>query len=172
MEARGQKDNFPEGIHILDLADEKASFCSKLLADMGARVTKVERPGGDASRKIGPFSGDFPHPERSLFFFHNNTNKMGITLNLEHWEGRKIFCRLVEKADVVVESFSPGALEELGLHDQNAEKDLEELRSLLSSWRDTKKAMWSTIVKVVTTAVLLFMAGAVGFYVKNNIAGQ
>jgi hypothetical protein len=62
------------------------------------------------------------------------------------------------------------ALEELGLHDQNAEKDLEELRSLLSSWRDTKKAMWSTIVKVVTTAVLIFIAGAVGFYVKNNIS--
>ena len=64
------------------------------------------------------------------------------------------------------------ALEELGLHDDNAEKDLDELRSLLSSWRDTKKAMWSTIVKVVTTAVLIFIAGAVGFYVKNNIAGQ
>jgi hypothetical protein len=63
------------------------------------------------------------------------------------------------------------ALEELGLHDQNAEKDLEELRSLLSSWRDTKKAMWSTVVKVVTTAVLIFIAGAVGFYVKNG-AGQ
>jgi hypothetical protein len=62
------------------------------------------------------------------------------------------------------------ALEELGLHDQNAEKDLEELRSLLSSWRDTKKAMWSTIVKVVTTAVLFFIAGAVAFYVRNNIS--
>ena len=62
------------------------------------------------------------------------------------------------------------ALEELGLHDQNAEKDLEELRSLLSAWRDTKKAMWSTIVKVVTTAVLFFIAGAVAFYVRNNIS--
>jgi hypothetical protein len=60
------------------------------------------------------------------------------------------------------------ALEELGLHDQNAEKDLEEIRNLLTSWRDTKKAIWSTIVKVVTVAVLTFIAGAVGFYVKNN----
>jgi hypothetical protein len=60
------------------------------------------------------------------------------------------------------------ALEELGLHDDNAEKDLDELRSLLASWRDTKKAMWSTVVKVVTTAVLVFIAGAVGFYVRNN----
>jgi hypothetical protein len=60
------------------------------------------------------------------------------------------------------------ALEELGLHDQNAEKDLEEIRNLLTSWRDTKKAIWSTVVKVVTVAVLTFIAGAVGFYVKNN----
>ena len=60
------------------------------------------------------------------------------------------------------------ALEELGLHDQNAEKDLEEIRNLLTSWRDTKKAIWSTVVKVVTVAILTFIAGAVGFYVKNN----
>ena len=63
------------------------------------------------------------------------------------------------------------ALEELGLHDDNAEKDLDDLRSLLSSWRETKKAMWSTVVKVATTAVLLFLVGAVGFYVRNG-AGQ
>jgi hypothetical protein len=61
------------------------------------------------------------------------------------------------------------ALEELGLHDQNAEKDLEEIRNLLTSWRDTKKAIWSTVVKVVTVAILTFIAGAVGFYVKNNV---
>ena len=61
------------------------------------------------------------------------------------------------------------ALEELGLHDKNAEKDLEEIRNLLTSWRDTKKAIWSTVVKVVTVALLTFIAGAVGFYVKNNV---
>jgi hypothetical protein len=61
------------------------------------------------------------------------------------------------------------ALEELGLHDKNAEKDLEEIRNLLTSWRDTKKAIWSTVVKVVTVAILTFIAGAVGFYVKNNV---
>lgn len=60
------------------------------------------------------------------------------------------------------------ALEEIGLHDEQAGKDLDELRGLLASWRDTKKAMWTTAVKVITTAILLFIAGAVGFYVKNN----
>jgi crotonobetainyl-CoA:carnitine CoA-transferase CaiB-like acyl-CoA transferase len=44
-----------EGIRIVDLADEKASFCSKLLADLGACVIKVEKPVGDSSRKMGPF---------------------------------------------------------------------------------------------------------------------
>jgi len=60
------------------------------------------------------------------------------------------------------------ALEELGLQDQNAEKEVEETRNLLTASRDTKKAIWSTVVKVVTVAVLTFIAGAVGFYVKNN----
>jgi benzylsuccinate CoA-transferase BbsE subunit len=103
------------GIRILDLADEKASFCSKLLADLGAYVIKIEKPGGDPSRKMGPFLGNLPHPEKSLFFFHNNTNKFGITLNLENEAGREIFLRLVKRTDIVLETFSPGYLHELGL---------------------------------------------------------
>lgn len=115
MEANDRKFSLLEGMRILDLADEKASFCSKLLANMGAHVIKVERPGGDTSRKIGPFLGDSPQPERSLFFFHNNTNKLGITLNLEHHEGKEIFLRLLGRADIVVETFPPGYLNDLGL---------------------------------------------------------
>jgi benzylsuccinate CoA-transferase BbsE subunit len=102
-----------EGIRILDLADEKASFCSKLLADLGARVIKVEKPGGDSSRKMGPFQGNPAHAERSLFFQYNNTNKLGVTLNLEHPSGREIFIELLKGTDVVVETFSPGYLREL-----------------------------------------------------------
>jgi len=115
MTTRDPRISLLEGIRILDLADEKASFCTKLLADMGGSVIKVERPGGDLSRKIGPFLGETSHPERSLFFLHNNTNKLGITLNLEHSEGKEIFRRLADRADVVVETFSPGYLKELGL---------------------------------------------------------
>jgi crotonobetainyl-CoA:carnitine CoA-transferase CaiB-like acyl-CoA transferase len=102
------------GLQVLDLADEKASFCSKLLADLGARVIKVERPGGDPSRKIGPFLEDSPNPEKGLFFFHNNTNKLGITLNLEHDNGKEIFFKLLRKTDVVVET-SPDYLRQNGL---------------------------------------------------------
>jgi len=109
------KDGFLGNIRILDLADEKASFCSKLLADLGAYVIKVEKPGGDSSRKIGPFLENLTHPERSLFFHYNNTNKLGITLNIENSAGREIFFRLIKRADVVVETFPTGYLEELGL---------------------------------------------------------
>jgi crotonobetainyl-CoA:carnitine CoA-transferase CaiB-like acyl-CoA transferase len=104
-----------EGIRILDLADEKVSFCSKLLADMGACVIKVEKPGGDSSREIGPFQGGSPRPEKSLFFQYNNTNKLGITLNLEHPAGREIFREILKRTDVVIETFSPGYLKSIGL---------------------------------------------------------
>jgi crotonobetainyl-CoA:carnitine CoA-transferase CaiB-like acyl-CoA transferase len=104
-----------EGVQILDLADEKASFCSKLLADLGARVIKIEKPGGDPSRGIGPFLEGAPHLERSFFFCCNNTNKLGITLDLENEEGKKIFFKLLKKTDTVVETFRPGYLKEIGL---------------------------------------------------------
>jgi len=102
-------------IGVLDLADEKASLCSKILADLGALVIKVESPGGDLSRRIGPFWQNSPHPERSLFFWYNNTNKLGITLDLEQRDDRQIFLRRIENCDVVVETFMPGYLDGLGL---------------------------------------------------------
>ena len=110
-----EKKRLLSGIRILDLADEKASFCSKVLADLGAYVVKIEKPGGDPSRKIGPYLGNSPDPEKGLFFYHNNTNKLGITLNLENKLGREIFLRLVERTDVIVETFPPGYLNEIGL---------------------------------------------------------
>jgi benzylsuccinate CoA-transferase BbsE subunit len=115
MNVAAENDMLLREIRVLDLADEKASFCSKLLADMGACVIKVEKPGGDASRTIGPFLRNAPHPERSLFFSYNNSNKLGITLNVENSDGREIFCRLLKGADVVIETFPPGYLETLGL---------------------------------------------------------
>ena len=112
---KGGKEDLLAGIQVLDLADEKASFCSKLLADLGARVIKIERPGGDSSRKIGPFLRGVPNPERSLFFYHNNTNKLGITLNLEHEDGKEIFLKLLKKTDIVIETFRPNYLRQIGL---------------------------------------------------------
>ncbi len=115
MTCKSDNDSPLSGIRVLDLADEKASFCSKLLADMGACVIKIEKPGGDASRGIGPFWRDSTHRERSLSFSYNNTNKRCITLNLEHREGRRIFLRLIKGIDVVVETFPPGYLQRISL---------------------------------------------------------
>ena len=115
MEMEDKKKGLLEGIQILDLADEKANFCSKLLADLGARVIKIEKPGGDPSRGIGPFLEGSPHPEKSVFFYYNNANKLGITLDLEHAEGREIFFKLIKKTDIVIETFRLGYLKEIGL---------------------------------------------------------
>jgi len=80
------------GLRVLELADEKGHFCGKLFGDLGADVVKIEPPGGEPSRRIGPFLDDIPHPERSLSFWYYNTSKRGITLNLETADGRRLFC--------------------------------------------------------------------------------
>ena len=115
MSERAKKASLLHGIRVLDLADEKASFCPKLLADMGASVIKIEPRRGDSSRAIGPFWNNTPHPERSLFFWYHNTNKLSITLNLKNRRGKEIFCKLLKTSDIVVETFPPDYLKELGL---------------------------------------------------------
>lgn len=104
-----------QGVRVLDLADEKGLPCTKFLADLGADVIKVERPGGDPTRARPPFAGDVPHAERSLYFLHHNANKRGITLNLETPHGQALFRQLARTADVVVETFPPGIMAGWGL---------------------------------------------------------
>jgi len=107
------------GVRVLDLADESGVYCGKLLADMGADVIKIEPPGGAAMRRIGPFHGgkDAGAPgslNRSLFFWHYNTNKRSVTLDLHSATDRSRFARLVESADVLIETAAPGTLDALG----------------------------------------------------------
>lgn len=104
-----------EQYRVLDLSDEKGSFCGKILGDLGMDVIKVESPQGSPERRRGPFYQDTPDPEKSLFWFAFNTSKRGITLNIETPDGQEIFKRLARKADFVVESFPPGYLDGLGL---------------------------------------------------------
>jgi len=99
----------------LDLTNEKGSFCGKILADLGMDVIKVEPPGGDPGRTIGPFYQDIPDKNKSLSFFAHNTNKRSITLNLETRDGQGIFKKVVKTADFVFESFPPGYMGKLGL---------------------------------------------------------
>jgi crotonobetainyl-CoA:carnitine CoA-transferase CaiB-like acyl-CoA transferase len=100
---------------VLDLADSKGFYAGMLLGSLGADVIKIEKPGGDASRREGPFYKDDPDPAKSLFWLGYNANKRGITLDLETADGRALFLKLVKTADVVLESFQPGYLESLGL---------------------------------------------------------
>ncbi len=91
-------------------------YCTKLLADLGAEVIKIEPPGvGDEARRRGPFLNDVPHPDLSGLFLYLNTNKLGVTLNLKSAAGKTIFKRLVASADILVEDHHPGEMKELGL---------------------------------------------------------
>ena len=110
-----------QGIRVLEIATGIAGpFCAKMLADYGAEVIKVERPRwGDSSRH----SGSLPQPEgqieksweQSALFLHLNTNKKGVTLDLESSSGQDLFRRLVADSHILIESFPPGAMETLGL---------------------------------------------------------
>ena len=108
-------------IKVLDFTQHVAGpYCTKLMADQGADVIKVERPGtGDVARRLGPYPDDVPHPERSGLFLHLNTNKRSITLDLSTHAGRDIARKLAAESDVVVESFRPGTMESFGLDYQS-----------------------------------------------------
>jgi len=99
-------------LRVRDLSSHVAGpFCTKMFADFGADVIKVELPGcGDVARHLGPFRNSTPDPEASGLFLALNTNKRGITRNLETTTGRDILRQLVAVADVVVENFPVGTL--------------------------------------------------------------
>lgn len=107
---------------VLDLTDEKGLICGKILGDMGADVIKIEKPGGDPARRIGPFYHDEIDPEKSLYWFAYNNSKRGMTLDIESAEGQEIFKQLVKTADFVIESFEPGYMAKLGLGYEDLDK--------------------------------------------------
>ena len=102
-----------DGLTVVDLTRVLSGpYCTMMLADMGARVIKVEQPGrGDDTRAWGP---PFQNGE-SAYFLSINRNKESVTLNLKHPEGRRVLDGLIERADVLVENFRPGTLERMGL---------------------------------------------------------
>jgi crotonobetainyl-CoA:carnitine CoA-transferase CaiB-like acyl-CoA transferase len=104
-----------EGIRVVDLTRALAGpYCTLMLADHGADVVKIEIPGaGDESREWAP-----PHIKGiSAYYLAVNRNKRSITCDLKHPDGKRVLERLIERADVVVENFSPGVLGRLGFPD-------------------------------------------------------
>ena len=108
---------FLKGMRVIELGSQFSSpFCSKLLADYGADVVKIEKPNsGDSARRHGPFVGNVAHQEKSIPFLYLNTNKRGITLDIATITGQQILGSLLETADILVENFGPEISLSLGV---------------------------------------------------------
>ena len=109
-----------KGIRVLDLTHVLAGpFCTQILGDLGAEVIKIERPGvGDPTRRMPPHT----MKDQSLYFMSLNRNKKSLTLDLKAPEGKEIFYGLTRKADVVMNNFTPGTMEKLGLGYEDLKK--------------------------------------------------
>ncbi len=103
-----------DGLRVLDLTNERGVYCTKLLADLGADVVRIEAPSGGGIRDFAPFYHGQRDANKSLYFWHYNTNKRSVTLDLGDALGREAFLRLAASADVLVESFEPGHMASLG----------------------------------------------------------
>ncbi|MGO9451884.1 MAG: CaiB/BaiF CoA transferase family protein [Candidatus Binataceae bacterium] len=130
---------------VLDLTTERGLLCGQLLGDMGADVIKIEPPGGSPARQLGPFLGDEPHPDRSLYWWAYDRNKRSITLDIDRPEGRDLLKRLVAKAHFVIESFNPGemAARGLGYNDLAALNPALVYASLTAFGQDGPKASYA-----------------------------
>lgn len=106
-----------QGVKVIEYSQGiSGPYCTKLMADLGADVIKIEQPGtGDLARHIGPFAGKEAHPEKSIIFLYVNTNKKGITLDLDQPEGIEIFKELVKDATVFIKDGQPEWYDQRGI---------------------------------------------------------
>ena len=104
-------------LRVLEIADESGEYAGRLLAGLGADVVKIEPPGGASTRRIGPFLGDEPHPDRSLHFWHYNVGKRAATIDLDGADGPRMLRRLARRFDVVIAAGTAAELAARGLAD-------------------------------------------------------
>jgi crotonobetainyl-CoA:carnitine CoA-transferase CaiB-like acyl-CoA transferase len=100
---------------VLDLTDERGLLCGQILGDLGADVIQIEPPGGSRARRLGPFLGDVPHPDRSLTWWAYTRNKRSLTLDWTRPAGRSLLLALASTAHFLIESDAPGTLAAEGL---------------------------------------------------------
>lgn len=104
-----------KGLRVLELSNSYGAYCGKMLAGFGAEVIKIEKPGGDDERKMGPFApGEDNKIEKSLSFAYLNTGKKSVTLDIYSEEGKKVFLELIKTSDALIETTVPGTLEANG----------------------------------------------------------
>jgi len=108
-------ETYLEGIRVLELADETGEYAGKVLAGLGADVVKIEPPAGERTRQIGPFRGDCPGLEDSLFFWHYNHGKRSITIDLDSAAGQDRFMQLARVADVILDTRQRDHLDQRGI---------------------------------------------------------
>ena len=112
-------------VRVVDLTHFIAGpYATKLLADMGADVVKVEPLSGDGGRKLGPHRAAVE--DRGGLFAFLNLNKLGVTLNLKHERGRELLAGLLDGADLLIENFAPGTLAALGLAPEESDRKVPE----------------------------------------------
>ena len=99
---------------VLDLTDARGILCGKILGDLGADVVRVEPPAGNPARREGPFAGEAPDPERSLYWWASAENCRSLVADLGTLEGAARVRDLARRADFLIESFFPGFLDRLG----------------------------------------------------------
>ncbi|MAF51474.1 MAG: CoA transferase [SAR202 cluster bacterium] len=173
-------------VTVLDFTQNIAGpYSTKLLADYGADVIKVEQPGtGDGARGLGPFPGDVSHPEKSGTFLHLNTNKRGITLDLNTEEGRAAAIELARRSHVVVESFRPGTMESFGLGygSLSAANPSLVVTSISNfgqtgpyrDWRASELILYGMGGELISTGIAerepIKMGGTVGLYQAGTVA--
>ena len=104
-----------DGLRVIELTSERCALAGKLLADMGADVVVVEPPGGSPMRAYEPYADDVADPEGALWWWHYNTSKRSVVLDLDSADGATDFKQLASTADVVLEAEPKGRLDDLGL---------------------------------------------------------
>ena len=149
-------------IRVLDLSDERGIFCGFVLGELGAEVVSVEPPGGTRARRQGPFAGRVAGSERSLFWWAYARGRRSLVLDPESAADRDALLRLVDSADVLVDSRTPGEMERLGLgYDELARRNPALVHTSITAFGQTgPKARWAaTDLTVLAASGALWLMG-------------
>ena len=111
------------GVRVLDITGPAGFYCTKLMADLGADVVRIDPPNGDPEHSPGPFLGSEPDQNQSLYRWHYHTNKRSVLLDIKSRSGRGVFDSLLSAADVLVDTHRPSEAASLGLDGPRLRQD-------------------------------------------------